>query len=78
MTWALRLVKRCAAGRPTAAILSPALARAGRPRMGDITSIPTSLSFSELLEARGVLVADGATGTNYQDLGLEPGVAPGG
>jgi 5-methyltetrahydrofolate--homocysteine methyltransferase len=34
------------------------------------------LSFSELLEVRGVLVADGATGTNYQDLGLEPGVAP--
>lgn len=33
-------------------------------------------SFSELLEERGVLIADGATGTNYQDLGLEPGVAP--
>ena len=23
-----------------------------------------------------VLVADGATGTNYQEMGLEPGVAP--
>jgi 5-methyltetrahydrofolate--homocysteine methyltransferase len=33
-------------------------------------------SFSELLEARGVLLADGATGTNYQDMGIEPGVAP--
>ena len=33
-------------------------------------------SFSELLEERGVLIADGATGTNYQDLGLEPGIAP--
>jgi methionine synthase I (cobalamin-dependent) len=33
-------------------------------------------SFSELLEERGVLIADGATGTNYQDLGLQPGVAP--
>lgn len=33
-------------------------------------------SFSELLETRGVLLADGATGTNYQDMGIEPGVAP--
>ena len=39
-------------------------------------SLPVTSSFSELLEQRGVLVADGATGTNYQDLGLEPGVAP--
>jgi methionine synthase I (cobalamin-dependent) len=44
--------------------------------MGDPTTIPTGLSFSELLAVRGVLVADGATGTNYQALGLEPGVAP--
>lgn len=33
-------------------------------------------SFTELLEARGTLLADGATGTNYQDMGIEPGVAP--
>jgi 5-methyltetrahydrofolate--homocysteine methyltransferase len=33
-------------------------------------------SFVALLAERGVLVADGATGTNYQALGLEPGVAP--
>ena len=33
-------------------------------------------SFSELLAARPVLLADGATGTNYQRMGIEPGVAP--
>ena len=33
-------------------------------------------SFTDLLERRGVLLADGATGTNYQDMGIEPGVAP--
>lgn len=33
-------------------------------------------SFAELLDTRGVLVADGATGTNFQDMGIEPGVAP--
>jgi 5-methyltetrahydrofolate--homocysteine methyltransferase len=33
-------------------------------------------SFADLLAARPVLVADGATGTNYQDMGIEPGVAP--
>ncbi len=33
-------------------------------------------SFTELLARRGVLLADGATGTNYQDMGIEPGVAP--
>jgi 5-methyltetrahydrofolate--homocysteine methyltransferase len=33
-------------------------------------------SFTELLERRDVLLADGATGTNYQDMGIEPGVAP--
>ena len=33
-------------------------------------------SFSELIAERGVLVADGATGTNYQTMGLELGVAP--
>jgi 5-methyltetrahydrofolate--homocysteine methyltransferase len=33
-------------------------------------------SFLELLAAKSVLVADGATGTNYQDMGIEPGVAP--
>jgi 5-methyltetrahydrofolate--homocysteine methyltransferase len=33
-------------------------------------------SFGELLDRPGVVLADGATGTNYQDMGLEPGVAP--
>jgi len=33
-------------------------------------------SFTELLEQRDVVLADGATGTNYQDMGMEPGVAP--
>lgn len=36
----------------------------------------TSRSFPELLAERGVLVADGATGTNFQTMGIEPGVAP--
>src|SRR5205085_11018199 len=33
-------------------------------------------TFNELLASRDVLLADGATGTNYQDMGIEPGVAP--
>jgi 5-methyltetrahydrofolate--homocysteine methyltransferase len=33
-------------------------------------------SFVDLLSERSVLVADGATGTNYQNMGIEPGVAP--
>ncbi|HEX7582961.1 MAG TPA: homocysteine S-methyltransferase family protein, partial [Gaiellaceae bacterium] len=33
-------------------------------------------SFAELLASRPVLLADGATGTNYQNMGIEPGVAP--
>jgi len=33
-------------------------------------------SFTELLAGDAVLLADGATGTNYQEMGLEPGVAP--
>lgn len=33
-------------------------------------------SFSEVLGDRGVLLADGATGTNYQDMGLPLGAAP--
>jgi methionine synthase I (cobalamin-dependent) len=33
-------------------------------------------SFGDLLAQRGVLLADGATGTNYQNMGIEPGVAP--
>jgi 5-methyltetrahydrofolate--homocysteine methyltransferase len=33
-------------------------------------------SFTAALERRGTLLADGATGTNYQDMGIEPGVAP--
>ena len=33
-------------------------------------------SFADLLAERAVLLADGATGTNYQDMGIEAGVAP--
>src|SRR5213076_982281 len=33
-------------------------------------------SFTDLLASRTVLLADGATGTNYQNMGIEPGVAP--
>jgi 5-methyltetrahydrofolate--homocysteine methyltransferase len=33
-------------------------------------------SFAGLLAETGVLVADGATGTNYQSMGMEPGLAP--
>ena len=33
-------------------------------------------SFADLLEERRPLLADGATGTNYQDMGIEAGVAP--
>ena len=33
-------------------------------------------SFPDLLDDRGVLLADGVVGTNFQDMGIEPGVAP--
>jgi 5-methyltetrahydrofolate--homocysteine methyltransferase len=33
-------------------------------------------SFAELLATHSVVLADGATGTNYQNMGIEPGVAP--
>ena len=33
-------------------------------------------SFVDLLAERAVVLADGATGTNYQDMGIKPGVAP--
>ena len=33
-------------------------------------------SFTGRLAERTVLIADGATGTNYQKMGIEPGVAP--
>jgi 5-methyltetrahydrofolate--homocysteine methyltransferase len=33
-------------------------------------------SFTDRLEDSAVLLADGATGTNYQDMGIEAGVAP--
>jgi 5-methyltetrahydrofolate--homocysteine methyltransferase len=38
--------------------------------------LPAVPSFTEQLTQRGVLLADGATGTNYQNMGMEPGVAP--
>jgi 5-methyltetrahydrofolate--homocysteine methyltransferase len=40
------------------------------------TSLSRMPSFADLLADRSVLLADGATGTNYQDMGIEPGVAP--
>jgi 5-methyltetrahydrofolate--homocysteine methyltransferase len=46
---------------------------AGRPPWLASQRVP---SFTHMLEARGVLLADGGTGTNYQDMGIEPGVAP--
>jgi methionine synthase I (cobalamin-dependent) len=36
----------------------------------------TGTTFNARLAERGVLIADGATGTNYQAMGIEPGVAP--
>ena len=33
-------------------------------------------SFADALAERAVVLADGATGTNYQDMGILPGVAP--
>ncbi len=33
-------------------------------------------SLTDALASQPVLVADGATGTNYQNMGIEPGVAP--
>jgi 5-methyltetrahydrofolate--homocysteine methyltransferase len=33
-------------------------------------------TFEDLLATRSVLLADGAIGTNYQDMGIEAGVAP--
>ncbi len=39
-------------------------------------STATEPQFLERLAARGVLVADGATATNYQAMGLENGAAP--
>ena len=36
----------------------------------------TGARFEETLARKGVLVADGATGTNYQTMGMEPGLAP--
>jgi len=33
-------------------------------------------SFARMLAEGAVLLADGATGTNYQEMGIEPGVAP--
>lgn len=33
-------------------------------------------TFADRLSERGTLIADGATGTNYQAMGMEPGLAP--
>ena len=39
-------------------------------------SAAQTTSFVDLLAERQVLLADGATGTNYQTMGIEPGLAP--
>ncbi|MGZ8686873.1 MAG: homocysteine S-methyltransferase family protein [Gaiellaceae bacterium] len=39
-------------------------------------SAAQTTSFVDLLAERHVLLADGATGTNYQTMGIEPGLAP--
>jgi len=39
-------------------------------------STAQTTAFADLLAERGVLIADGATGTNYQTMGIEPGLAP--
>ncbi len=39
-------------------------------------STTETASFANLMAQRGVLIADGATGTNYQTMGMEPGLAP--
>lgn len=42
----------------------------------DRTSLPMNNAFSELLEEKGVLLADGATGTTLFDMGLTSGDSP--
>ncbi len=44
--------------------------------MEDGVRTSTRRSFEDLLAQHGVLLADGATGTNYQSMGMEPGLAP--
>ena len=39
-------------------------------------STTETTAFADRLAERGVLIADGATGTNYQTMGMEPGLAP--
>ena len=39
-------------------------------------SAAQTTSFVDQLAERHVLLADGATGTNYQTMGIEPGLAP--
>lgn len=39
-------------------------------------STAQATSFAQRLAAQRVLIADGATGTNYQTMGMEPGLAP--
>jgi 5-methyltetrahydrofolate--homocysteine methyltransferase len=42
----------------------------------DRVSTTERTSFTDRLAAQQVLIADGATGTNYQTMGMEPGLAP--
>jgi 5-methyltetrahydrofolate--homocysteine methyltransferase len=58
--------------------------RRGRAKLAPLGSRPVNRvdtlaavpSFTDRLANGSVLLADGATGTNYQDMGMEPGVAP--
>jgi 5-methyltetrahydrofolate--homocysteine methyltransferase len=52
-----------------------ALAAAGLPKFIFITEIAMN-KFTQLLASDKVLVADGATGTNLQKMGLMPGIPP--
>ena len=58
----------------------PALPQGATPGMdverGGAMSTTERTAFADLLAQRGVLIADGATGTNYQTMGMEPGLAP--
>jgi 5-methyltetrahydrofolate--homocysteine methyltransferase len=44
-------------------------------RGGEMSTAQTT-SFMDMLAERRMLIADGATGTNYQTMGMEPGLAP--
>src|SRR4029077_15823359 len=48
----------------------------GDVERGGEMSTTERTSFTDRLAAQQALIADGATGTNYQTMGMEPGLAP--